>query len=95
MADGLRVERDGRVGLVIMDRPPHNFLSYRQVHDIADALVELESDMSIGCAVLAAEGRSFCAGADLGGEGVGGGAEEKVGGSATCSCTRARGGCST
>ena len=83
MADGLRVERDGRVGLVIMDRPPHNFLSYRQVHDIADAMVELEEDMNIGCAVLAAEGRSFCAGADLGGEGVGGGAEEKVGGSAT------------
>ena len=83
MADGLRVERDGRVGLVIMDRPPHNFLSYRQVHDIADAMVELEEDMSIGCAVLAAEGRSFCAGADLGGEGVGGGSEEKVGGSAT------------
>lgn len=83
MAEGLRVERDGRVGLVIMDRPPHNFLSYRQVHDIADAMVELEADMSIGCAVLAAEGRSFCAGADLGGEGVGGGAEEKVGGNAT------------
>ncbi|MDE0497152.1 MAG: enoyl-CoA hydratase/isomerase family protein [Acidimicrobiaceae bacterium] len=83
MADGLRIERDGRVGLVVMDRPPHNFLSYRQVHDIADAMVELEEDMSIGCAVLAAEGRSFCAGADLGGEGVGGGAEEKVGGSAT------------
>ncbi len=83
MAEGLRVERHGRVGLIVMDRPPHNFLSYRQVHDIADALVSLEEDMSIGCAVLAAEGRSFCAGADLGGDGVGGGADEKVGGSAT------------
>ena len=83
MADGLDVQRQGNVGVVMLNRPPHNFLNFRQIHDIADALDELESDMTIRCVVLAAQGRSFCAGADLGGDGVGGGEDEAVGGSAT------------
>lgn len=83
MTEGLNVERHGNVGVVTMDRPPHNFLNFRQIHDIADVLEELDADTSIRCAVLAARGRSFCAGADLGGDGVGGGHDEAVGGSAT------------
>jgi len=83
MADGLRIEAHGNVGVVIMDRPPHNFLNFRQIHDIADALEEMQNDMSISCAVLAADGRSFCAGADFAGDGVGGGDNEVVGGDAT------------
>ena len=83
MADGLRVEIHGNVGAVIMDRPPHNFLNFKQIHDIADALDEMQNDMSIRCAVLAADGRSFCAGADFAGDGVGGGDDEVVGGDAT------------
>ncbi|MFT7650223.1 MAG: enoyl-CoA hydratase/carnithine racemase [Candidatus Poriferisodalaceae bacterium] len=83
MSEGLRIERDGNVGVVIMDRPPHNFLNYQQIHDLADAFGELQDDMSIRCGVLAADGRSFCAGADFAGDGVGGGDDEVVGGSAT------------
>lgn len=83
MTDGLRIEIDENVGLVIMDRPPHNFLNFQQIHGIADALGELESNMDIRCAVLAADGRSFCAGADFAGDGVGGGEDEVVGGDAT------------
>jgi len=83
MTDGLRIEIDGNVGLVIMDRPPHNFLNFEQIHGIADALGELEANMDIRCAVLAADGRSFCAGADFAGDGVGGGEGEVVGGDAT------------
>ena len=83
MAEGLRTEVNGNVGVVIMDRPPHNFLNFRQIHDIADALEEMQNDMSIRCAVLAADGRSFCAGADFAGDGVGGGDDEVVGGDAT------------
>ncbi len=83
MAEGLRIEVHGNVGVVIMDRPPHNFLNFRQIHDIADALEKMQNDMSIRCAVLAADGRSFCAGADFAGDGVGGGDEEVVGGDAT------------
>ncbi len=83
MAEGLRTEVHGNVGVVIMDRPPHNFLNFRQIHDIADALEEMQNDMSIRCAVLAADGRSFCAGADFAGDGVGGGDDEVGGGDAT------------
>ena len=83
MAEGLRTEVHGNVGVVIMDRPPHNFLNFRQIDDIADALEEMQYDMSIRCAVLAADGRSFCAGADFAGDGVGGGDDEVVGGDAT------------
>ena len=83
MAEGLRTEVHGNVGMVIMNRPPHNFLNFRQIHDIADALDEMQNDMSIRCAVLAADGRSFCAGADFAGDGVGGGDDEVVGGDAT------------
>ena len=83
MAEGLRTEVHGNVGVVIMDRPPHNFLNFRQIHDIADVLEEMQNDMSIRCAVLAADGRSFCAGADFAGDGVGGGDDEVVGGDAT------------
>ena len=83
MAEGLRTEVHGNVGVVIMDRPPHNFLNFRQIHDIADALEEMQNDMSIRCAVLAADGRSFCAGADFAGDGVGGGDDEVVGSDAT------------
>ena len=83
MAEVLRTEVHGNVGVVIMDRPPHNFLNFRQIHDIADALEEMQNDMSIRCAVLAADGRSFCAGADFAGDGVGGGDDEVVGGDAT------------
>ena len=83
MAEGLRTEVHGNVGVVIMDRPPHNFLNFRQIHDIADALEEMQNELSIRCAVLPADGRSFCAGADFAGDGVGGGDDEVVGGDAT------------
>ena len=83
MAEGLRTEVHGNVGVVIMDRPPHNFLNFRQIHDIADALEDMQNDMSIRCSGLAADGRSFCAGADFAGDGVGGGDDEVVGGDAT------------
>ena len=61
--------RDDGVGIIEMRRPPHNFLSPTLVETIADALEAFDGDPAVRAAVLAAEGRSFCAGADLGGEG--------------------------
>jgi enoyl-CoA hydratase/carnithine racemase len=62
--------RDG-VGVIEMRRPPHNFLSPTLVETIADTLEAFDGDPAVRAAVLAAEGRSFCAGADLSGEGPG------------------------
>ncbi len=65
MAIGVEV-RD-RVGLIELQDPPHNFLTADQVGSVADALEGFGRDTGIGAAVLAAQGRSFCAGANFGG----------------------------
>lgn len=84
--DGLVVGVDGHVGTVVMNRPPHNFLNYQQISDIASACEAFDADPEVRAIVLAAEGRSFCAGADFAGGGVApdvGGEREEIGGSAT------------
>lgn len=67
MSENVKVEvLDGHVGLITMTRPPHNFLTAPQVEDIATALETWNGDPDVRAAVLAAEGRSFCAGAAFG-----------------------------
>lgn len=68
MAIGL--SEHGHVALVELQDPPHNFLNVEQVREVADALHGLEGT-DVRAAVLAAQGRSFCAGANLSGEGAG------------------------
>ncbi len=65
MALGVDI-RDG-VAIVEMQDPPHNFLSATQVGEIADVLHGLDTNMEVGAAVLCAQGRSFCAGANFAG----------------------------
>lgn len=77
------IERDGRVLVVELQRPPHNHFSVAMVEAIAAALEEGANDVGIGAAVLVAQGRSFCAGADFGGDFDGGGSSESVGVSLT------------
>lgn len=61
------VEIRGNVGVVEMRRPPHNFLAPDLVEEVATALEGFDGDPAVRAAVLCAEGRSFCAGADFGG----------------------------
>lgn len=63
---GIGVEVHGHVGLIELQDPPHNFLNVDQVREIADALEAFDADMNVRAAVLAAQGRSFCAGANFG-----------------------------
>jgi enoyl-CoA hydratase/carnithine racemase len=65
MAIGTEVH--GNVGLVELQDPPHNFLAVAQVAEVADALEEFDRNTEIRAVVLAAQGRSFCAGANFGG----------------------------
>ena len=55
------------VTVVEMRRPPHNFFDLDMLRDMADALEALDGDPACRAVVLAAEGKSFCAGADLAG----------------------------
>ena len=66
------VEIHGRVGVVELRRPPHNFLTPAFAEEIAQALEALEADPNIRAAVLAADGRSFCAGMEFHGGDEGG-----------------------
>ncbi len=63
----LDVRRHGRVAVVTITRPPHNYLSAETLADLAAALEDLQDDGDTRAAVIASEGRSFCAGADLSG----------------------------
>ncbi|MGH7029470.1 MAG: enoyl-CoA hydratase/isomerase family protein, partial [Stellaceae bacterium] len=59
------VSRDGRVATVEMRRPPHNFFDNALVAEIGAAFERLDADPDCRAIVFAAEGRSFCAGADF------------------------------
>jgi len=66
--EGIRVERDGAVGLVELRRPPHNFFDATLIGEVATAFEHLDAENGCRAIVLAAEGRSFCAGADFAGQ---------------------------
>lgn len=80
------VAQSGSVVVVELQEPPHNFLTPSLVEEVVAALEEASGNPSVGCAVLAAQGRSFCAGANFGGgdersegrELIGGGLTERL-----------------
>ena len=63
-------ERHGHVLVVELRRPPHNHFSLAMIEAVADALEAGGRDLDVRCAVLAAQGRSFCAGADFAADGA-------------------------
>ena len=56
---------DGMVATVEMRRPPHNFFDSALIAEIGEAFERLDADPACRTIVLAAEGRSFCAGANF------------------------------
>jgi 2-(1,2-epoxy-1,2-dihydrophenyl)acetyl-CoA isomerase len=70
-ADGpgghVRVEVDGAIGRVTLDRPEKLNAFAGDMRDrIGDALEALAADESVRVVVITGEGRAFCAGADVG-----------------------------
>ncbi len=61
------VALDGHVAIVEIRRPPHNFFDVKLIGEIAAAYEALDKIADCRSIVLAAEGKSFCAGANLGG----------------------------
>ena len=60
------VDVDGFVATIEIRRPPHNFFDVALINEIADALDALDGDDACRAVVLAAQGKSFCAGANFG-----------------------------
>lgn len=61
----VRVELDGMVALVTLDRPPVNALDRATRYELIEIFDEISQRDDIRCAVLTAAGKIFCAGADL------------------------------
>jgi enoyl-CoA hydratase/carnithine racemase len=62
----IRLERDGAVGVITLDRPERlNAVDRAMVHELIGAIDETEADPEVGATVITGAGRAFCAGADL------------------------------
>ena len=59
------IEVDGHVAVLEMRRPPTNFFDEALLGAIGQALFEVDENPEVRAVLLCAEGRHFCAGADL------------------------------
>ena len=62
----ITIEKSGHVALVEVRRPPNNFFDIALIQDIAAAFESFDEDSNIRAIVLAAQGKTFCAGANFG-----------------------------
>jgi enoyl-CoA hydratase/carnithine racemase len=62
----IAVEKTSHVALIEIRRPPHNFFDIALIKEIASALEALDQDKDCRAVVWAAQGKSFCAGANFG-----------------------------
>jgi enoyl-CoA hydratase/carnithine racemase len=66
MAAAVKVERDGAVGIVRLDRPEaRNALSPQLMEELAAAVETFDTDDGVNCIVLAGSDAVFAAGADI------------------------------
>lgn len=63
----IKVSREGRVGVVEIDRAPLNFFDVTLIDTLVQQMQALDADPDCRAIVLAAAGKVFCAGADFGG----------------------------
>ncbi|WP_026435813.1 enoyl-CoA hydratase/isomerase family protein [Acidovorax sp. JHL-9] len=61
----ISITHEGHVATIVIDRPPHNYFDVELIRDIASALEHIDEDVNLRSVVLAAEGKSFCAGANF------------------------------
>ena len=62
----LGIELADHVATVEIRRPPHNFFDLALIRALAEAFQALDADPACRAIVLAAQGKSFCAGANFG-----------------------------
>lgn len=61
----IRLEHDGAVRTLILDRPPLNVLHIPMLRELGEALRLLADDDGAGLLVLTGAGKAFCAGVDV------------------------------
>src|SRR5947207_2051235 len=66
MPDTLSIDRNGPLATVTLTRPEvHNAIDPRMVRELTAAMQEVSEAPEVRVVVLRAEGKSFCAGADI------------------------------
>lgn len=63
----IAITLDNYVAVVEIRRPPHNFFDVQLIREIAETYEALDKTTDCRAIVLAAQGKSFCAGANFGG----------------------------
>jgi enoyl-CoA hydratase/carnithine racemase len=63
--NAITVTLTDHVATLILERPPHNFVDADVIRELADQLEALDNNADCRAVVLAANGKVFCAGADL------------------------------
>ena len=61
----LKIENNGQVARIILDRPKHNVLDIPMMNELNAELETIAADDELKCVVITGEGRSFCAGVEV------------------------------
>jgi len=61
----LRLEADGGVRRIVLDRPPLNVLDIAMLRELDEAAAAVQADPAATVLVVTGEGRAFCAGVDV------------------------------
>lgn len=65
MSSEVRIDRDGGIAVLTLAAPDRrNALTVAMAHEVVAACDELDADPTVGAVVVAAEGKTFCAGGD-------------------------------
>ncbi|MEE2778155.1 MAG: 3-hydroxyacyl-CoA dehydrogenase NAD-binding domain-containing protein [Acidobacteriota bacterium] len=65
ISESVTLEKQGRIGILLIDNPPVNALSWHVRDGLADGIKAASGDDEIEAIVLACKGRTFIAGADI------------------------------
>ena len=61
----LKVENDGQVAKITLDRPKHNVLDIPMMDELNGELEKIAADDDLKCLVITGQGKSFCAGVEV------------------------------
>ena len=65
MSDVIEFRKEGDVGVITINNPPANALSFAVVKGISEVVTSCKEDESIVAVVITGAGRMFVAGADI------------------------------
>ena len=62
----LKIVKDEQVARITLDRPKHNVLDIPMMIELNLELEKIAADKDLKCLVITGEGKSFCAGVEVG-----------------------------